>query len=571
MFNRTILSYPYLCLKQAWDHAPVDTMADEFVDKLLHGDVDSCLKRWSTSSMMYGKATDYAKRLAGLDGLLDVEKQCIFGELVTQINTAVGHRNPQRSEVNALTPEQCKIILLALHADEAVSKILNKKNFKAVNYYDSERAKGKIAALYDFMLDQNNGRPYHEDENSPGGLQEISPTDFRSTDDNLFDVFQPSLSVSPDSVCSSRCELVALSVGQSDPDPEIFLREGAKNGWFSNATVEAVKNDKTLPAAIRSMKVLAATDWSANLTTDWALQRAQRQRLDVARALFRRHFSEPVKMIAKEFLEKNVACEKLPRNYLQVIPTYLLEPASPAPSSDTGEPIYFPDLSSEQQVSPAQLIPVITSPLTASVYDSTYDSEYRLIIENVTAVVVLPVVESSTDITPSITGNLLPPVDTVTGVPSSAIEEVSQPVSAAQFQAAVESASDVAKNTVKKVINSLVPKEKVPGPIAMTEPEPTVRLVSVYEQHQGPKTWKVFQAKALAAGTKLSDGMAEGASKMGSTLKNGLTQTRSRMPEIADGMKGLLKSGLAVFKPKLSTSGIILPSDLERDKVEHDL
>lgn len=379
MADHSIFSYACSYLQNSRVPASKDSKANEFVDKLFHPDSASCLKNWSDCSPYWTwKATVYAQRLAGLDRLTE-DKETIFAALVRQIETEVPHQILDRDLVNRLTPEQCRKILLALHEDDEISKILNEKNFKAVNHYDSQRAKGKIAALYDYMLDHNEGRPYDENQNSPGGLREIGRTDLESNTDMQFDSSENLHGLSftgalpfLESVRDSQNKSDLRAQSTDDDKAQQILRKRKHEGWFTQVA-DTLKAESNFSVAMILLDALIKESTSASP------ERREKAMKRKVNKLFRIGLSEEGKRTVTNFIKDKAKKSKLFEGCLEKIPShYRQKPASTDSSSDDGE---SPFIFNVREESSRQEVVGSINPNHFSIYESTDQPAERIIID----------------------------------------------------------------------------------------------------------------------------------------------------------------------------------------------
>lgn len=400
MWGISMLGYPAFCLLNDCYPAQKDKNTNKYVDKFLAADSKSCLKDWSTRSTMHGKAAQYAKRLAAMDGVPAEQKSLVFAELERQINQRRGNNMLDLvGDVKALTAEQCKAILLELHDDAEVSMILDGINLKAVNYYDSERAKGKISALVDYMLSNNEGRPYDENEGAKGGCWAIGRDGLDSLEDALVvpqdtDLFRPtstsrqrypsscSVSVqSPAVPVPVPHEQVELAPPFHQPANEDFLSlldQRTNEGWLTEDVANVLEDEESGPRAMLLMNQLIETSTRAMQN-----KRAASYGLKTARKLLGRQFPESIRRMVKEFLQNNIKRSKFPQSYGAAIHRFdkLFGTVSPEPPHDEIDDAFlfdsWPDNSRQRVAPPSWSYTAAAVPLT-SFYNALEDARNLL-------------------------------------------------------------------------------------------------------------------------------------------------------------------------------------------------
>lgn len=345
----SFLGCSYSSWINSWAKPHKNTSSEQYVTTFLDADSDSCLKDWGgATTIWHNKAIEYAQRLGGLDDLQPEDRTLIFDELARQIVAVSSpHADPRRVKplsaeqcreiLHELSADQCKTILQALHNSNEINSLLNNINFKAVHYYDSERAKGKVAALCDYMsykTEVNNFQKNHYgdtrfislQEQVEGALRNIekissqpSPATISSSSQlGNKDEPQEALStfVSP---APSFVQRTPVPAGQvSKEQAHQFLREGVQQKlWTSDeAAIFVSVNERLLCDCIKDLNYLIDPKTISNyqeLST--AVGRAA-SRLSCVKSSRLQH-------MIRQFLRVKLA-DAVPEKYQQTIDSLIL-------------------------------------------------------------------------------------------------------------------------------------------------------------------------------------------------------------------------------------------------------
>lgn len=293
---------------------------------------ESCVYQWKRNTTLFRKnikAQEYVTRLETLDNALnDTKRRQIFQVLKFQIAMHIGEdRLPvNRDVVKGLTAAQCKAILQALHnglGKTGLNRELNRAKFEAVNFYSSERAKGKVCALYEYLMIKNadsDALPVAQ----PTELQEFPRHHGRAVERELR-LVAPIASIPPigrrsDSVASLTLNTVRAAgltglrpqrVSEVDENGYLggldlacvsFLNEGVAENYWSSQRARTFSRQDKLAEVITKLKRFCDSDTIQNISS-WSPTILARE---VSQLVGGGTYSNELNEMAKTYLRKKI-------------------------------------------------------------------------------------------------------------------------------------------------------------------------------------------------------------------------------------------------------------------------